>query len=128
MIYPTQIGGNKMSKEMSQQIQNKIKQYQNLQQKMSSLQQQVQMLKNEEAETVKALKEIDEMPDNEECFRSIGRLMVKSTIKETKVKLKDQKEFASTRVGIFEKDLAKTQKQYDALEVELKAAIEGSQG
>ena len=117
-----------MSKEMSQQIQNKIKQYQNLQQKMSSLQQQVQMLKNEEAETEKAMKEIDEMPDDEECFRSIGRLMVKSTIKETKVKLKDQKEFASTRVGIFEKDLAKTQKQYEALEVELKTAIEGSQG
>jgi prefoldin beta subunit len=117
-----------MSKGISKQLENKIQQYQSLQQKMAQLQQQIQMLKNEEAETEKAMKEIEELPDDEECFRSIGRLMVKSTIKETKVKLKDQKEFASTRIGIFEKDLTKTKKQHDDLEAELKAAIESSQG
>lgn len=117
-----------MSKGMSKQIQDKIQQYQNLQQKMSSLQQQIQTLKIEELEINKAIKEIEELPDDEECYRSIGRLMVKSTIKETKGKLKDQKEFASTRVEIFEKDLDKTKKQHDELEAELKAAIEGSQG
>ena len=117
-----------MSKGISKQLQDKITQYQNLQQKMSSLQQQIQTLKIEELDINKAIKEIEELPDDEECYRSIGRLMVKSTIKETKVKLKDQKEFASTRVEIFEKDLNKTKRQHDDLEAEIKAAIEGNQG
>ena len=37
-----------MSKGISQQLENKIKQYQNLQQKIASLQQQIQTLKIEE--------------------------------------------------------------------------------
>ena len=116
------------NKGISQQLENKIKQYQNLQQKIASLQQQIQNLKVEELEINKAIKEIEELPDNEECYRSIGRLMIKSTIKETKVKLKDQKEFATTRVEIFEKDLKKTKKQHDELEAEIKTAIESSSG
>ena len=117
-----------MSKGISKQLENKIKQYQTLQQKIAQLQQQIQSLKIEEGDIEKAIKEIEELPDDEECYRSIGRLMVKSTIKDTRVKLTDQKEFAKTRVGIYEKELDKAKKQYDDLEAELKTALEGSQG
>ena len=112
-----------MSKGISPQLEEKIKQYQSIQQKMSALLQQIQQLKIEQIEIDKALKEIDEMPDDEVCFRSIGRLMVKSTIKETKEKLGDQKELAETRIKLSEKSSEKLKKQFDELEETIKAAL-----
>ncbi len=112
-----------MSKGLSPQLEEKIKQYQAIQQKMSVFQQQIQALKIEQIEIEKALKEIDEMPDAEICYRSIGRLMVKSTIKESKEKLTDQKELANTRIKLSEKSNEKLKKQFDELEVTIKAAL-----
>ncbi|MGC9779234.1 MAG: prefoldin subunit [Candidatus Heimdallarchaeota archaeon] len=115
-----------MAKGLSPQLEDKIKRYQTIQQQMSALQQQIQALKLEQIDIDKAIKEIEELPDDEICYRSIGRLMVKSTIKDTKVKLKDQKELADTRTKLSEKSLEKFKKQFDGLEKEIKAALEGS--
>ncbi|MFW9923096.1 MAG: prefoldin subunit beta [Candidatus Thorarchaeota archaeon] len=116
-----------MSKGISPQIEEKIKKYQNLQQQIAGLQQQIQQLKIEQLEIDKALKEIEEMPDDEVCYRSIGKLMVKSTIKETKEKLNGQKEFAEARVSISEKSAEKLKKQFDELEETLRKALDSSQ-
>lgn len=116
-----------MSKETSQQLQDKIKQYQNIQQKMAGIQQQIQALEMDKMEIDKALKEIEDMPDDETCYRSIGRLMIKSTIKETKEKLTNQKELTETRIGISEKSNEKLKKQYDELLAELKKAYDTDQ-
>ena len=102
-----------MSKGISPQLEDKIKNYQSLQQQMSSLQQQIQAVKLEQIDIDKALKEIEELPDNEECYRSIGRLLVKSTIKETKVKLGEQKDLYDTRVKLAEKSYEKIKKKFD---------------
>lgn len=112
-----------MSKGMSPQLEEKIKQYQTIQQKISVVQQQIQTLKIDQIEIEKALKEIDEMPDDEICYRSIGRLMVKSTIKETKEKLSDQKELSDTRIKLSEKSNKKLKKQFEELEVTIKASL-----
>ena len=90
---------------------------------MAAFQQQIQALKMEQIEVEKALKEIDEMPDDEICYRSIGRLMVKSTIKESKEKLSDQKELADTRIKLSEKSSEKLKKQFEELEGTIKAAL-----
>ena len=115
-----------MSKGISPQLEEKIKQYQSVQQKMATIQQQIQNLKIEQIEIDRALKEIDEMPDDEVCYRSIGRLMVKSTIKDTKQKLTDQKELSDTRIGLSEKSYDKLKKQFDELEETIKAALNTS--
>lgn len=112
-----------MSKGISPQLEEKIKQYQSIQQRIAANQQQIQTLKIEQIEIEKALKEIDEMPDDEVCYRSVGRLMVKSTIKESKVKLGDQKELSETRIKLSEKSNEKLKKQYDELEETIKAAL-----
>ncbi len=112
-----------MSKGISPQLEEKIKQYQSIQQRITANQQQIQTLKIEQIEIEKALKEIDEMPDDEVCYRSVGRLMVKSTIKESKVKLGDQKELSETRIKLSEKSNEKLKKQYDELEETIKAAL-----
>ncbi|NPE06731.1 MAG: prefoldin subunit beta [Asgard group archaeon] len=113
-----------MSKGISPQLEDKIKRYQSLQQQMGSLQQQIQAVKLEQLDIDKALKEIEELPDNEECYRSIGRLLVKSTIKETKVKLGEQKDLYDTRVKLAEKSYEKIKKQFEDLEKDIKAALE----
>lgn len=112
-----------MSKGISPQLEEKIKQYQSIQQRIAANQQQIQTLKVEQIEIEKALKEIDEMPDDEVCYRSVGRLMVKSTIKESKEKLGDQKELSETRIKLSEKSSEKLKKQYDELEETIKAAL-----
>lgn len=116
-----------MSKGISPQLEEKIKQYKTIQQKLSVIQQQIQALKNEQIDIEKALKEIDEIPDDEICYRSVGRLMVKSTIKESKVKLSDQKELSETRIKLSEKSSEKLNKQFEELEVTIKAALETGQ-
>jgi len=113
-----------LSQGLSPQLEDKIKRYQAIQQQMSSITQQMQALKIEQMDIDKALKEIDELPDDETCYRSIGRLMVKSTIKDTKLKLKDQKELTETRVKLSEKSMDKLKSQFDDLEKEIKAALE----
>lgn len=116
-----------MAKGISPQLEDKIKRYQSLQQQMGSLQQQIQAVKLEQIDIDKALKEIEELPDNEECYRSIGRLLVKSTIKETKVKLGDQKDLYDTRVKLAEKSYEKIKKQFEALEKDIKVALESGE-
>ncbi|MHA1122877.1 MAG: prefoldin subunit [Candidatus Heimdallarchaeota archaeon] len=116
-----------MSKGISPQLEDKIKRYQSLQQQMGSLQQQIQAVKLEQIDIDKALKEIEELPDNEECYRSIGRLLVKSTIKETKVKLVEQKDLYDTRVKLAEKSYEKIKKQFEGLEKEIKVALESGE-
>ena len=118
-------GGFPLAKGLSPQLEEKIKRYQSLQQQIGSVQQQIQALKIEQMDVDKALKEIEERPDDEICYRSIGRLLVKATIKETKTKLKDQRELAETRIKLSEKSLDKLKKQFDEIEKELKAAFEG---
>ena len=112
-----------MSKGISPQLEEKIKQYQNIQQEMAVTQQQIQQLKIDQIEIDKALKEIDEMPDDEICYRSIGRLMVKSSIKDTKAKLKDQKELSETRIKLSEKSYDKLKTKFDELEETIKTAL-----
>ncbi|MEA2071885.1 MAG: prefoldin subunit beta [Asgard group archaeon] len=116
-----------MAQGLSPQLQEKIKKYQELQQKISSAQQQVQSLKMDEVEVNKALKEIEDMPDDEMCYRSIGRIMVKSNIKETKQKLTDQKELIETRIELSQKSQKKLQKQYQDLEEDIKSTLESQQ-
>ena len=114
-----------MAKGISPQLEDKIKRYQSIQQQMSALQQQIQALKLEQIDIEKAIKEIEELPDDEVCYRSIGRLMVKSTIKDTKAKLNDQKELTDTRTKLSEKSFDKFKKQFEDLENEIKSALEG---
>jgi len=114
-----------LSKGLSPQLEEKIKRYQSLQQQLGSVQQQIQALKIEQMDIERSIKEIEERPDDEICYRTIGLLLVKSTIKETKVKLNDQKELTETRIKLSEKSLDKLKKQFDDLEKELKAALEG---
>jgi prefoldin beta subunit len=114
-----------LSKGLSPQLEDKFKRYQKLQQDIANIQQQIQAFGRDKIEIETAMKEIEELPDDEMCYRSIGRLMVKSTIKETKVKLNDQKEIADTRVKFLEKNFEKLKKQFDELEKELRTAIEG---
>ncbi|NHJ47608.1 MAG: prefoldin subunit beta [Asgard group archaeon] len=113
-----------LSKGISPQLEDKIKRYQSLQQQISGIQQQVQTLNLEKLEIEKAIKEIEELPDDEICYRSIGRLMVKSNIKETKTKLNDQKELNDTQVKFYEKNFEKLKKQYEDLEKEIRTALE----
>ncbi|NHJ85526.1 MAG: prefoldin subunit beta [Asgard group archaeon] len=121
------MGGNKLSKGISPQLEEKIKRYQSIQQQIATVQQQIQALKLDQIDIEKALKEIEELPDDELCYRSIGRLMIKSTIKDTKSKLNDQKELADTRIKLSEKSLDKLNKQFDELENSIKAALEGKE-
>jgi len=116
-----------LSKGISPQLEEKIKRYQSIQQQIATVQQQIQALKLDQIDIEKALKEIEELPDDELCYRSIGRLMIKSTIKDTKSKLNDQKELADTRIKLSEKSLDKLNKQFDELENSIKAALEGKE-
>jgi prefoldin beta subunit len=121
------IGGKTVTKGISPQLEDKIKRYQTLQQQMSSLQQQIQTVKLEQLDIDKALKEIEELPDDEECYRSIGRLLVKSTIIDTKGKLGEQKDLYNTRVKLAEKSYEKIKKQFEDLETEIKVALESGE-
>jgi prefoldin beta subunit len=119
-------GGFKLSKKISPQLEDKIKRYQNIQQQLNATQQQMQALSLEKMEIEKALKEIEELPDEEVCYRSIGRVMVKSNIKETKEKLNEQKDLSDTRVKFFEKNMEKLKKQFEELETDIRNSLEGS--
>jgi prefoldin beta subunit len=121
------IGGKTVTKGISPQLEDKIKRYQTMQQQMSSLQQQIQTVKLEQLDIDKALKEIEELPDDEECYRSIGRLLVKSTIIDTKGKLGEQKDLYNTRVKLAEKSYEKIKKQFEDLETEIKVALESGE-
>jgi prefoldin beta subunit len=113
-----------LSRGISPQLEEKIKQYQKMQQDINSTQQQMQTFRVEIIEIEKAQKEIEDLPDDEICYRSIGRLMIKSSIKDTKQKLSDQKELYETRTKLAEKNLNKLKEKFDDLEKEIKAALE----
>jgi prefoldin beta subunit len=115
-----------MSQNISRQLEDKLKQYQTLQQKLMSVQQQIQQMKVEQIEIDKALKEIKDLPEDEQCYRNIGRIMVKSTIKDTKTKLTDRKELIETRIELSQKSHDKIQKQFTELEQTIRSSLERS--
>lgn len=114
-----------MSKGISPQLEDKIKQYQSLQQRISMLQQQLQQLKMDKNELERSIKELENLSEDEVCYRSIGSIMIKSTVKETRQKLQDKSELTETRIELTEKNKNKLTKQFEDLEKQIRAGLEG---
>jgi len=106
------------------QVQDKLAQFQTLQQQLQliSLQKQQMALHNGEIEN--AQKEIEEFKGGK-VYRIVGPILVETSKEESEKKMKDDYELNKTRITVLEKQEKKLAEKLNELRTELQAMIKG---
>ncbi|MCX6695861.1 MAG: prefoldin subunit beta [Candidatus Altiarchaeota archaeon] len=111
---------------MPKQLQDKLAQFQTLQQQLQimSLQKQQMVMQNGEMEN--AQKELSAIKTGK-VYRIIGPILVETTKEETEKKLKDDFDLNKTRIEVLEKQEKKLAEKLNEMRSELQSMISGAQ-
>ncbi|UCE73138.1 MAG: prefoldin subunit beta [Methanomassiliicoccales archaeon] len=113
-----------MEKEMSAQLQNKIAQFQHIQQQIQVLSSQKFQLEAQLRETERALSELDKISEDTPVYKSVGSLLVKAEDKEgVEKELNEKKETIDIRIKALDRQEKHLVEKYQALQQELSAAL-----
>ena len=116
-----------MAAQLSPQMQNKLTQYQQLQQQIQALAAQKSRLEAQSRDASKALKELEKTSDEVPIYKTIGGLMVRAESKEDVVtELKDDEEALNIRIKTLERQEKQLMDRYQSLQNELNKFIGGS--
>ncbi len=108
---------------MSKQLQDKINQFQGLQNQLQSLIMQKQQMTLQSADIENALKALEGV-DKQKIYTAVGPLFIESEKEETEKKLKEQKEILETRIQMFDKQEKKLTEKLKNLNLELQAELQ----
>lgn len=110
-----------MDQQIPQQLQDKLAQFQNLQNQMQMITMQKQQLFIQSADIDNALGALAKSVAGEKIYKAAGPLLIETNKDESEKRLKEGKELAETRVKMLEKQEKKMSEKLD----ELKAEIQG---
>ncbi|MBI2176262.1 prefoldin subunit beta [Candidatus Woesearchaeota archaeon] len=106
--------------EIPEQVQEKVRQLQMLEQALQQLLMQKQTFQLQLLETESALKELQ---GKEEAYKIVGNVMILARKEELEKELKEKKETTELRISSLEKQEARTREKASALQKEVIAAM-----
>lgn len=114
-----------MAEEISPQLQNKIAQFQHMQQQIQVLSSQKFQLEAQLRDTERALAELEKTPNDTPIYKTVGSLMVKAEDKESVSKeLSEKKETLDVRIKALDRQEKHLMEKYQTLQQELTKAIQ----
>jgi prefoldin beta subunit len=116
-----------MADEIPPQLQNKIAQFQNIQQQIQVLSSQKFQLEAQLRDTERALSELEKITKDAPIYKSVGNLLVKAEDKEEVQKdLTDKKETIDVRIKALDRQEKHLIEKYQELQQELSSALSQS--
>ena len=117
-----------MAEEISAQLQNKIQQFQHLQQQIQVLSSQKFQLEAQLRETERALEELTKLSGETPIYKSVGSLLVRAEDKEgVEKELNEKKETIDIRIKAMDRQEKQLVEKYQELQKELSTAISATQ-
>ena len=105
------------------ELQDKLAQFQTIQQQLQLISIQKQQLLVQKTETENALIELGKLSGGEKIFKATGMLLIESSKKESEKCLGEEKELSETRVKVLEKQEKKLTEKYDEMRTQIQAMI-----
>jgi prefoldin beta subunit len=113
-----------MAEELSPQLQNKIAQYQQLQQQIQVVSSQKFQLEAQLRDTERALTELENSPPDVTIFKNVGNLLVEARDKKkVNEELDEKKETIDIRIKALDRQEKQLVEKYQSLQQELSQAI-----
>ncbi len=108
-------------------LQNDLRQFQKLQQDLSSLSQQRLQMDLKLRETTRTLEEVEGLPEDSTLYRPIGGLLVKAKArKDVTDLLSEEKETLEVRVKALERQETHMKERYDEMQKQLTQALQAA--
>lgn len=116
-----------MAEEISPQLQNKLAQFQHMQQQIQVISSQKFQLEAQLRDTERAITELEKASKDTPIYKSVGSLMVKAEDKESVEKeLSEKKETLDIRIKALDRQEKHLMEKYQTLQQELSKAIQGA--
>jgi prefoldin beta subunit len=116
-----------MAEEVSAQLQNKIAQFQQIQQQIQIISSQKFQLEAHLRDTERALSELEKISAETPIYKSVGSLLVRADDKEgVEKELTEKKETTDIRLKALDRQEKKLIEKYQSLQQELTVAISAS--
>ncbi len=113
-----------MAEEVSAQLQDKIAQFQQIQQQIQVISSQKFQLEASLRDTERALSELEKLSSETPIYKSVGNLLVRAEDKEGVVtELTEKKETTDIRIKAIDRQEKQLVEKYQNLQKELSAAI-----
>ena len=109
------------------QLQNQIRNFQQLQQKVEVLVSQRMQLETQLKETEGALAELEQADQNTDVYKSIGAILVKANVDKLKEELQDRKETLDMRIKTIKKQEERARVDLEEKQKALQAALQAPQ-
>ena len=116
-----------MSEKMPPWLQEQIVKMQQLQQNLQAIMSQRQHLEMEQAETAKALEELQKVPDADNVYKFAGPIMLKSTKHALIAELEEKRELGNTRSTVLEKQEARVKESIKEQEANITSLMQQGQ-
>nr|MDO8083676.1 prefoldin subunit beta [Candidatus Sigynarchaeum springense] len=117
-----------MSQELPPDLQQKIRNFQILQQNLQSLTEQKYSLEAQLKEITSAKEYLDKAPADVKIFKSIGGIMVEATKEKAAADLKENDEILSARVKKLDMTIEKTKAKYEELKNDINTSLKNRMG
>jgi len=98
------------------QLQEQLLHLQQFQQTLQVIISQRQQLELENSEIDKALGELEKLPDENQVYKSIGSILMKSDKKKLIEELREKKELTTTRISVLSKQQSRTEERLKELQ------------
>lgn len=115
------------SGKMPPWLQEQLVKLQQSQQNLQSIMTQRQHLGMEQAETDKALEELQKAGDSDSVYKHSGSILIKSTKQDLLAELEERKEMAKTRSTVLEKQEARVKESLKEQEAKITEMMKGGQ-
>ena len=109
--------------DLPPQIQDKLAQFQTLQQQMQMITLQKQQLMVNSNDVDNALSELGKISGKDKVYQAAGMLLIESSKGESEKFLKEEKDLNETRVKVLEKQEKKISEKYEELRKELQTML-----
>lgn len=117
-----------MSQDLPQDIQQKIRNFQVLQQNLQSLTEQKYSMDAQLKEITTAKEFLEKSADNAKIFKSIGGLMVESTKEKAKADLVENEDILTTRIKKLDMTIEKTKAKYEEMKGDINSSLKNRMG
>lgn len=112
-----------MSKQLTPKQKAELEQLQQLSQQVGILQQNKMSLRAALQEAESALKEIENLPDEEEIYKLAGTIMYKTTVGKTKAKLQQNKELYEVQLTKLDNQIKSSEEKMKELDTKLRKEL-----
>lgn len=117
-----------MSQELPQDIQQKIRTFQNLQAQLQSLNEQRFSIEAQIKELESATEYLNKADDDTKVFKSIGGLMIETQKIKSLEDLNENKELLETRNKKIKMNIERIQSKYDTLKDDINSSLKNRMG